>query len=101
MKYELWSAESGNRLGGFESLDELSAVVREYGELNGEASIADLFAEEWPLGANVPGITLTGHDLLRLVRPLIRTYSTDPPAQAPAVSSASRQVKYEPFEIAV
>ncbi len=101
MKYELWSAESGNRLGGFDNLDELSAVVREYGDLNGEASIADLFAEEWPLGAHAPGITLTGHDLLRLARPLIRTYTAIPPTQASASGTASRQVKYEPGAIAV
>jgi len=99
MRYELWSAESGNRLGGFDSLDELSVVVREFGELNGEASIADLFAEQWPLGANAPSITLTGHDLLRLALPLIRTYASK--SSAPAIASGSRQIRYGRLAIAL
>jgi len=99
MKYELWSAESGNRLGGLDSLDELSAAVREFGELNGEASIADLFAEQWPTGANAPSIILTGHDLLRLARPLVRNYASKQSAQS--ISSGSRQIKFGRVEIAI
>ncbi len=99
MKYELWSAESGNRLGGFDNLDELTAVVREFGEINGEPSIAELFAEQWPTGASAPSRILTGHDLLRLARPLVRTYASHQSAQA--IASASRQIRYGRVEIAV
>jgi hypothetical protein len=101
MKFELWSAESGNRLGGFDNLDELGAVVRDYGELNGEQSIADLFAEQWPFGAHDPSRILTGHDLQRLARPMVRTrtYTSAPATQA--VASASRQIRYGLVEVAV
>jgi hypothetical protein len=101
VKYELWSAESGNRLGGFDSLDELGAVVREYGELNGEPSIADLFAEQWRLGANAPSRILTGHDLLRLALPLVQTRAYGSRSAAQAVESSSRQIRYGRVEIAV
>lgn len=63
MKYELWSAESGNRLGSYDGLDELTAVLRAYAELNGAETIEDLFAREWPAGAAAPAGVLTGDEL--------------------------------------
>jgi hypothetical protein len=103
MRYELWNAASGNWLATVDSLDELTAVVREYADLNGEGSIDDLFARGWPVGANAPARTLTPHDLLRVAQPLIRTRSYGLQAASPAVASgsSSRQVRYPPTAIAV
>lgn len=95
MKYELWDADSGNRIGGFDGMKELGRVVRAYAELNGEESIDVLFAEGWEAGAAQPSEQLDALSLRRLALPLIR-YVEVPKALRAATSTGARPVLVGP-----
>jgi hypothetical protein len=94
MKYELWNAASGNRLGSFEGLGELAAVVREFAELNGENAIADLFAEGWLPNAVAPNDSLDAASLRRLALPLVRLIVV--PNEPETTSTAARPLVWRP-----
>ncbi len=101
MRFELWSAASGNRIGTFDGIEELGAVVREFAEANGENAIANLFAEGWAPLAQTPAIVLTGHDLLTLASPLVRTYASNTSSSQVQSATSSRQVRSSRLAIAV
>jgi hypothetical protein len=88
MRYDLWSAASGNRLGDFDSYDELAKVIREFAELNGVDAVDDLFAQTWPAGALQAAGLIGPAELLKLARPFVKTYVLTPLVGA---STSTRQ----------
>lgn len=94
MKYELWSAASGNRLGSFDGIRELAAVVSEFAELNGEDAIDDLFAEGWQANAVGPSAAIDSASLRRLAHPIVRSYVVS--KEPETTSTAARPLVYSP-----
>lgn len=103
MTYELWDQASGNRIEGFEGpkgFRALIEVVRQIAALQGAEAVDDLFVEVWTtLDAIEPVEIIGGHELRRLVQPLVKTYALE--VAGPAFVPARTRTSQATFDMAV
>jgi hypothetical protein len=99
--YELWDEDSGNRIGGYESLAGAVQVVREIAELSGLEAVSDLFVEVWLVDAPSPSTILRGAILRQFAQPLVRTYRLASEVESPTSATSTSQTFRKDLAVAV
>jgi hypothetical protein len=97
MIFELWNVGSGNRIAGFEILDDALDTVREIAEFDGEDAVEELLLEVWSPGADEPETWYDGPRLRRIVgrtRTLSIVASSSTPRWTSKADSPTRRVRW-------